>query len=144
MAGGRWYPSLLPLGDGRVLAVAGLDGTSQLNVVPEIYTDGVGWAARPASQHWPMYAHLFLLDDGRVFYSGGQYGDNNGVKAAIWDVATNTTTDVLGLPVRRHAQPVGQRAAATRAGPAGDDHRRRRRTTCTTRRARPARRPSPT
>ena len=45
-----------------------------------------------------MYAHLFLLDDGRVFYSGGQYGDNNGVKSATWDVAANTTTDVLGLP----------------------------------------------
>ncbi len=34
MAGGRWYPTLVPLGDGRVLAVAGLDGTSMLNVVP--------------------------------------------------------------------------------------------------------------
>jgi len=98
MAGGRWYPTLLPLGDGRVLAVAGLDGTSMLNIVPETYTDGVGWTAGAVSPHWPMYAHLFLLEDGRVFYSGGQYGDNNGVKSAIWNLATNTTTDVLGLP----------------------------------------------
>ena len=53
MAGGRWYPSLLALGDGRVLAASGLDGTSQLNLVPEIYTDGAGWATRPQSPHWP-------------------------------------------------------------------------------------------
>ncbi len=37
-----------------------------------------------------MYAHLFLLADGRVFYSGGQYGDNNGVKPAIWDLGDAT------------------------------------------------------
>ena len=45
-----------------------------------------------------MYAHLFLLADGRVFYSGGQYGDNNGVRPAVWNLATNATTDVPGLP----------------------------------------------
>jgi hypothetical protein len=99
MAGGRWYPTLVPLADGHVLAVAGLDGTSVLNVAPEIYTDGAGWAARPPSPHWPMYAHLFLLDDGQLFYSGGQYGDNNGVRPAVWDVATNTAVDVPGLPL---------------------------------------------
>ena len=98
MAGGRWYPSLLALGDGRVLATSGLDGTSQLNLVPEIYTDGAGWATRPQSPHWPLYGHLFLLADGRVFYSGGQYGDNNGVRPAVWNLATNATTDVPGLP----------------------------------------------
>ena len=98
MAGGRWYPSLLALGDGRVLATSGLDGTSQLNLVPEIYTDGAGWATRPQSPHWPMYGHLFLLADGRVFYSGGQYGDNNGVRPAVWNLTTNATIDVPGLP----------------------------------------------
>jgi hypothetical protein len=34
MAGGRWYPSLLALGDGRALATAGLDETSMLAEVP--------------------------------------------------------------------------------------------------------------
>jgi hypothetical protein len=98
MAGGRWYPTLLPLADGRVLAVAGLDEHNVLNLVPEIYSDGAGWTALPASPHWPMYAHLFLLADGRVFYSGGQYGENNGVKPAIWDLGTNAAVDVAGLP----------------------------------------------
>ena len=91
MAGGRWYPSLLTLGDGRVLAVSGLDASVVPNLVPEVY-DGTGWAALPVSQHWPMYGHLFLLADGRVFYSGGQYGENNGVRPALWDLATNVAT----------------------------------------------------
>jgi Domain of unknown function (DUF1929)/FG-GAP-like repeat len=98
MAGGRWYPALVPLPDGRILAVAGLDETSMLNLVPEIFTDGAGWTSRPVSSHWPMYAHLFGLADGRLFYSGGQYGDNNGVRPAVWDLATNATVDVPDLP----------------------------------------------
>ena len=98
MAGGRWYPTLVPLADGRVLTVSGLDGTSQLNVVPEIYTDPTGWHSLPESEHWPMYAHLFLLADGRVFYSGGQYGDNMGVRPSVWNIATNAATQVPDLP----------------------------------------------
>jgi hypothetical protein len=93
----RGYPSLLMLGDGRVLATAGLDETNTLNLIPEIYTDGVGWAQLPESPNWPLYGHLFLLADGRVFYNGGQYGGNNGVRPAIWDLNTNATTDVGGL-----------------------------------------------
>jgi hypothetical protein len=99
MAAGRWYPSLLPLQDGRVLAVSGMDGGGNLNIVPEAYTDGAGWKARRKSAHWPMYAHLFLLDDGRVFYSGAQYGDNNGLRPAVWNIRTNATVDVAGLPL---------------------------------------------
>ena len=100
MAGGRWYPSLLTLQDGRVLAVSGLDETSQLNVVPEAYTDGAGWARRPPSpSNWPQYGHLFLLADGRIYYSGGQYGSNNGIRPSIWDLATNTAVEVNGVLV---------------------------------------------
>jgi hypothetical protein len=36
-----------------------------------------------------------------VFYSGGQYGGNNGVRPAIWDLLTNATTDIPGLPYAR-------------------------------------------
>jgi hypothetical protein len=98
MAGGRWYPSLIALQDGRVLAVSGLDENNELNIVPEIYSDGAGWAREPRSpSNWPMYAHLFLLADGRVYYSGGQYGGNNGVRPSIWDLATNTAADVQGV-----------------------------------------------
>jgi hypothetical protein len=46
-----------------------------------------------------LYAHLFLLANGAVFYSGAQYGDNNGVRPAIWDLHANTVVDVAGLPI---------------------------------------------
>jgi hypothetical protein len=99
MVGGRWYPTLLTLQDGGVLAVSGLDQTSQLNVLPETY-DGVGWShTQESPSNWPLYCHLFLLEDGRVFYSGGQYGANNGVRPSIWDLTTNTVIDVGGVLV---------------------------------------------
>jgi Domain of unknown function (DUF1929)/FG-GAP-like repeat/FG-GAP repeat len=98
MSGGRWYPALIAMPDGRVLAVSGLDEHSQLNVVPDVYEAGTGWTALPPSPaNWPMYAHLFLLDDGRLYYTGGQYGANNGVRPSIWDLTTNTVTEVKGL-----------------------------------------------
>ena len=98
MVGGRWYPTLVTLQDGRVLAVSGLDGTSQLNLLPETYADGAGWShTQQSPSNWPQYCHLFLLADGRVFYSGGQYGANNGVRPSIWDLATNTAADVDGV-----------------------------------------------
>ena len=32
-----------------------------------------------------------------MYYSGGQYGANNGVRPSIWDLTTNTATDVAGV-----------------------------------------------
>jgi hypothetical protein len=98
MAGGRWYPTLTTLGDGRVLAVSGLDTAGAYNQLPEIYSPGIGWAplAR-TTKIWPMYAHLFLLQDGRIFYAGGQLGSTKGLTPCIWDMGTNTTTPVGGL-----------------------------------------------
>ena len=40
MAGGRWYPALLALPDGRMLAISGLGEDGNLNLVPEVYADG--------------------------------------------------------------------------------------------------------
>lgn len=99
MAGGRWYPALLPLADGRVLAISGLGEDGNLNVQPEVYAAGVNWAPVASPGRWPMFAHLFLLAGGRIFYSGGQYGGNNGSRPAIWDPGTRATTTVPGLTV---------------------------------------------
>jgi hypothetical protein len=98
MAGGRWYPALLELPDGRMLAISGLGEDGNLNLVPEVYADGGGWAPLPSPGPWPLYAHLFVLIDGRIFYSGGQYGGNNGTRPSIWDLAGGSTTVVPGLP----------------------------------------------
>jgi hypothetical protein len=79
MAGGRWYPTLVVLGDGRVLALSGLgEHGEEPNQDVEVYTDPVGWTVLSAAlrARWPLYAHLFLLGGGRLFYSGGQFGVN--------------------------------------------------------------------
>lgn len=97
MAAGRWYPTLVTQPGGDVLAVSGLGRDGHLTVVPERF-DGVGWHAMPPSPPWPLYAHLFALDDGRMFYSGGQHGTNNGQRPSIWDPHTGAVVEVAGLP----------------------------------------------
>jgi Domain of unknown function (DUF1929) len=96
MGQGRWYPTLVAQPDGDVLAVSGLGADGFLSLVPERY-HGTGWTALPQSPPWPMYAHLFLLADGRLFYSGGQYGANNGQRPSVWDPVAGTVEQVDGL-----------------------------------------------
>jgi hypothetical protein len=108
MAGGRWYPTLVALGDGRVPAISGLGEDGLLNLVPKIFSAASGWTALPALTSWsavpdtstrrvPLYAHLFLLRDGRLFYSGGQYGGNEGLNPCLLDLVTPSMTEVSGL-----------------------------------------------
>src|SRR5262249_39754821 len=68
---------------------------SKVNPVPEIYAEGSGWTALPVlplpdGQDWPLYPHLFLLRDGRIFYSGGSFGGT--LPPLLWNLATNTRT----------------------------------------------------
>ncbi|MDB5411066.1 MAG: hypothetical protein JWL84_5978 [Rhodospirillales bacterium] len=112
MAHGRWYPSLITLGDGRILATTGLDagGGDGSRKVMELYT--------PATNHWeavhfadqfaglPLYAHLFQMADGRVFFSGGRMDDPMQVDPCIFDLAhrrvqPQPVPDLLD-PVRRN------------------------------------------
>jgi len=71
MVHGRWYPSSVELGDGRILTFSGLaeDGSTDRQV--EIYKVGQGFAA-PINSQWtpPLYPRLHLLPNGNVFYSG--------------------------------------------------------------------------
>ena len=77
MEPGRWYPTLIPLGDGRMLATTGLNeaGTGRNNAL-ETYSAATNtWQAQQFAAGFPglpLYAHLFLLADGRVFFSGGR------------------------------------------------------------------------
>src|SRR4051812_25441787 len=56
MRDGRWYPTLVALGDGRVFAMAGYDDTGSGNAtVPELFDPETGsWAARPDAGTWPL------------------------------------------------------------------------------------------
>ncbi|WP_228977070.1 galactose oxidase early set domain-containing protein [Streptomyces sp. DH12] len=98
----RWYPTLTPLADGTVLAVSGLDEIGQ--VVPgknEVYDPARRtWTYTPTERRFPTYPALFLLDDGRLFYSGSNagYGPADvGRAPGVWDVRRNTFREVPGL-----------------------------------------------
>ena len=87
MAHGRWYPTVINLGDGRLLTFSGLDETGATNTAIEIFTPGTGWSpAFPAPWTPPLYPRLHLLPNGTVFYSGSTTSSN------IFDPATQTWT----------------------------------------------------
>ena len=79
MQHGRWYPSLINLGDGRVLATAGLSETGRRNTSIETFFPGSdSWqviSTPPSFGGLPLYAHLYLLADGSVCYAGGHMDD---------------------------------------------------------------------
>jgi len=87
MAHGRWYPTLTTLGDGRVMTFSGLNETGSTNTTVEIYTVGSGWST-PVDGGWtpPLYPHMHLLPNGKVFYSGPQGS------AALFDPSNSTWT----------------------------------------------------
>ncbi|MEE2031886.1 galactose oxidase-like domain-containing protein [Rhodococcus chondri] len=119
MAYGRWYPSLVTLADGDVVAVSGLGADNHLSVIPERYHGATStWPALPSPGPLPMYAHLFLLADGRIFYTGGQYGGNNGMRPSLWDLGTGQTTIVAGL-----ADPGSRNQAASVLLPPAQDQK---------------------
>ncbi|MFD7878702.1 galactose oxidase-like domain-containing protein [Streptomyces sp. NPDC059766] len=98
----RWYPTLTTLSDGKVLSVSGLDDIGQL--VPgknEIFDPATGkWTYTSTIRQFPTYPALFLMQNGKIFYSGSNAGygpDNVGRDPGVWDVATNRFTRLPGL-----------------------------------------------
>jgi hypothetical protein len=80
---GRWYPTVVTLGDGRIFALSGLDVNGNLDRNPEIYSSTFGWRIfSQQTSRLPMYSHLFLTSNGKLFYSGG-YFENTGVSPRI-------------------------------------------------------------
>ncbi|MFD0315231.1 galactose oxidase-like domain-containing protein [Streptomyces flavalbus] len=98
----RWYPTLTTLSDGRVLSVSGLDDIGQL--VPgknEVYDPETRkWSYTDKVRQFPTYPALFLMRNGKVFYSGSNAGygpDDVGRDPGVWDVDTNTFREIPGL-----------------------------------------------
>lgn len=101
MSEARWYPTLVTLADSRVLAVSGLDDIGQ--VVPgknEIYDPTTrAWSPAP-HRYFPTYPSLFLLQNGKLFYSGSNAGygpADAGRTPGIWNLRTGAFTTVPGL-----------------------------------------------
>jgi FtsP/CotA-like multicopper oxidase with cupredoxin domain len=100
MADGRWYPTLVSLGDGTVMAFSGTNqaGTG-LNTVPEAFDETTGtWHPTPhlRTAGWPLYPHLFLLRDGHLFFTGASLG-NSTLGGRKLDLGTGAATAVPGL-----------------------------------------------
>jgi len=99
MADGRWYPTLVTLGNGRVLAISGTSTTpDQVNRMTERYSKSRGWESLGDGPVWPLYPYLFLLADGRIFYSGGHFSNRNEPIPGWLDLTTNTFTPMSSLP----------------------------------------------
>lgn len=100
-AGGRWYPTLVTLGDGTVFTVSGVpDDSKGLSPATgwsdraEIYSSVTGWRQLPRLAGWPLYPHVFLLLDGRLFFTGGNIFNSGILQPGILDLATNVFTPV--------------------------------------------------
>jgi hypothetical protein len=105
---GHWYPTLTQLGSGDVWMGGGLMENTEGSVATEYFdTKAMAWLGLDNTkvtqnyQFWGLYPHMFLLRDGRLFYSGGHvFGDarpGSAGGASLYDPATGKVTDVKGL-----------------------------------------------
>jgi hypothetical protein len=87
MAAERFYPTLTTLGDGRVIAIGGTG-----SFVPEIFDPAANtWTPLPGALFAPgVYPFMFLLPDGRLFFSGPS------TNTGTLDIGTQTWT--FGIP----------------------------------------------
>jgi len=104
MAEKRWYPSLLGLPSGDVLAVSGLDGNGQ--ILPgqnEVFDPATKkWTERPdLFRYFPTYPALFQTAvPGKLFYSGSNAGYGPAQKGRVpgfWNLGDNTFDPIPGL-----------------------------------------------
>jgi hypothetical protein len=101
---GHWYPTLTQLGNGDVWMAGGLKEDTTGAVNTELWSSAEGrwlptWQVPQTWAFWGLYPHMFLLQDGRLFYSGGHVFGNGlpGTGASLYDWRTGAITDVPGL-----------------------------------------------
>jgi Domain of unknown function (DUF1929)/FG-GAP-like repeat len=125
MQHGRWYPTLTTLGDGRVLATTGLNEAGNArNQALEIYSAATNaWQQlhfTPGFPGLPLYAHLFLMRDGRIFFSGGRMDDPLQVEPCLIDLTHNPVTTA---PVPDLLDPVLRNQSASVLLPPAQDQK---------------------
>src|SRR5262249_28722371 len=91
----RWYPTVITLGDGRILAVAGVTTCGTCTAAtPEVYdpTANVWTSLTGAQSTLPyMYPFMFVLPDGRAIQAGAS---REMTTTQVIDVGANTLTTV--------------------------------------------------
>ena len=99
----RWYPTLTKLPDGRMLVVSGSTNCPEclnpnvahpnIATVPEIFNPATNaWTSLPsASLNLPLYPHMYVLPDGRVFAAATQ---EDAIQSQVLNLSTNTWSPV--------------------------------------------------
>lgn len=101
MKDARWYPTLVTLEDGKVLAVSGLNDVG--DVVPgdnEIYDPTTKKWSKGPFRYFPTYPSLFLTKGGKLLYTGSNAGygpADKGREPGLWDLKKNSFTKLGGL-----------------------------------------------
>ncbi|MEV4947231.1 kelch motif-containing protein [Streptomyces sp. NPDC053755] len=101
MKDARWYPTLVTLEDGKVLAVSGLNDVG--DVVPgdnEIYDPVTKKWSQGPFRYFPTYPSLFLTQGGKLLYTGSNAGygpAEKGRAPGLWDLDSNSFTPIGGL-----------------------------------------------
>ena len=99
----RWYPTLLELNTGTVMAMSGLDGAGQILNGENEYFDPstLRWSDAP-THYFPTYPYVIQTDvrHGSLFYSGSNTGygpADRGRTPGFWDLRTDRFTPVTGM-----------------------------------------------
>jgi hypothetical protein len=124
MAYGRWYPTVITLSDGRVLAVSGHTTCSTcVASTPEVYDPAANtWKKLSAAQSSipTQYPHLFVLPDGRVVQVGSS---EEVIPTRVLDVASQTWTTVDPRSIDGGSSVMYRPGAVMKTGAAWDDGR---------------------
>ncbi len=93
----RWYPTLVGLKDGNVLAVSGLNGFGQVitGQSEQFSLKTHRWTIQTQLKHsFPTYPALFLMPNGDLFFTGANAGYGLDTKSwrdpGIWNPHTNS------------------------------------------------------
>ena len=99
MTHGRWYPTVIMLSDGTVVAASGLDETgararATIRSSAILDPDHADWV-KTRDFNLPLYPHLFQLRDGRLFYTGGKMDTQGDSVPLVFDPVNATAAVVI-------------------------------------------------
>jgi hypothetical protein len=98
MSDGRWYPTLITLGNGGVLAISGLNANAAMtdqNRSLEVFSSGSYWTVEGLLSYAldTLYPRVHLLPDGRVFFVSPMNG-----QCMTWRSGTPTPVNLCSSP----------------------------------------------
>ncbi len=116
----RWYPTLITLSDGRLLATSGSDTCEDCFVsTPEIYDPRTNtWISLAgANLSLPLYPHMYVLPDGRILAAGSV---EEPVTTRVLNLSTQTWTVVDPNVVDGHSGLMYRPGLIMKSGTAAD------------------------